>query len=126
MQPLYRGCIVIVNRLPPRPVAFVVALDRGQLASLDRPVGTSDDTRLGDLIAGPGNSGLEHLAQQQHLAAILGQANLTPTELRLVQLRAMAGDSFPAIAPTLGLSTEKARKLHKAALSKLRQVEIAA
>jgi RNA polymerase sigma factor (sigma-70 family) len=110
--------------LNPAMLPDLLALEGGPLASLDAPGGGGDD-RLGDLIAAPSDDALERLGDQQQLAAIVAQAELSPIELRLVQLRVVTGASFPAIAPTLGLSIPAAKKIHKKAIYKLKRAAAA-
>ena len=103
------------------------------VASLDRRVGDeADDATLGDLLADEGPTPFdlaELVLRRERLRAAL--AGLPPRERRLLSLRyGLAGappETLREVAGRLGVSTERARQIERAALSRLaRTPEIAA
>ncbi|GLZ31671.1 RNA polymerase principal sigma factor HrdC [Lentzea sp. NBRC 105346] len=94
--------------------------------SLDTPVGSEEDTRLGDLVGDPGAPAASDLVEDQQFKAELRALvdTLPPREAMIVTMRYGLSDgrehTLQEIADHLGLTRERIRQLERRAMDDLR------
>ena len=94
------------------------------VASLDRPIGSENDTAMGDLIASESDVAEEVEVSLQETALHRALADLPEREQEIVRLRyGLNGDSDPKsleeIGRRLGLTRERVRQIEARALQRL-------
>ena len=110
-------------KLPVKQVREVRNAARA-VASLDRPIGSENDTSLGDLIASESDVAEEVEVSLQETALHRALADLPDREQEIVRLRyGLNGDSDPKsleeIGRRLGLTRERVRQIEARALQRL-------
>jgi RNA polymerase primary sigma factor len=111
------------SRLPLKQVREVRNAARA-VASLDRPIGSENDTSMGDLIASESDVAEEVEVSLQETALHRALADLPEREQEIVRLRyGLNGDSDPKsleeIGRRLGLTRERVRQIEARALQRL-------
>jgi len=111
------------SKLPLKQVREVRNAARA-VASLDRPIGSENDTAMGDLIASESNVAEEVEVSLQETALHRALADLPEREQEIVRLRyGLNGDSDPKsleeIGRRLGLTRERVRQIEARALQRL-------
>ena len=117
------GEIAKSAKLPVKQVREVRNAARA-VASLDRPIGSENDTAMGDLIAGESDVAEEVEVSLQETALHRALADLPEREQEIVRLRyGLNGDSDPKsleeIGRRLGLTRERVRQIEARALQRL-------
>jgi RNA polymerase primary sigma factor len=110
-------------KLPVKQVREVRNAARA-VASLDRPIGSENDTAMGDLIASESDVAEEVEVSLQETALHRALADLPEREQEIVRLRyGLNGDSDPKsleeIGRRLGLTRERVRQIEARALQRL-------
>jgi RNA polymerase primary sigma factor len=110
-------------KLPVKQVREVRNAARA-VASLDRPIGSENDTAMGDLIASESDVAQEVEVSLQETALHRALADLPEREQEIVRLRyGLNGDSDPKsleeIGRRLGLTRERVRQIEARALQRL-------
>jgi RNA polymerase primary sigma factor len=111
------------SKLPLKQVREVRNAARA-VASLDRPIGSENDTAMGDLIASESDVAEEVEVSLQETALHRALADLPEREQEIVRLRyGLNGDSDPKsleeIGRRLGLTRERVRQIEARALQRL-------
>jgi len=117
------GEIAKSAKLPVKQVREVRNAARA-VASLDRPIGSENDTSMGDLIASESDVAEEVEVSLQETALHRALADLPEREQEIVRLRyGLNGDSDPKsleeIGRRLGLTRERVRQIEARALQRL-------